>query len=220
MYRLLILIAYFYLNIAIASASEITKVIGDENNNNLSSSISYNRLLNYKILNEGDNISLNSIIEISSTKKESGFLRLEFNRNDVSQIFIDEVFNKKIYNSTIKHTFTMNGIEPILTKDKFILQIHSGVTLHLRNDIEGNPSYQTFNKNNVIGVATKVSGKIRYSSDHDTIRNNYNDLFLIWRLPDIESISGAKIINKSTDIPTVSVPIETAIPKKYIPKQE
>ena len=114
----------------------------------------------------------------------------------------------------------MNGIEPILTKDKFILQIHSGVTLHLRNDIEGNPSYQTFNNNNVIGVATKVSGRIRYSSDHETITNNYNDLFLIWRLPDIESISRAKVINESTSIPTVKVPIESAIPKKYIPRKE
>lgn len=199
-----------------------------------SGDVQYNNvLLEYELLEPGDTVALNSVISVLPTKNEEGFLNIEFERNNVTEKFLEDVFYKP--NKNINHTFTKNGFEAILTDCKFILRIYTKITFHLRDDIEGHPSYKTFKDKNVKGIVTKVSGTIKYSSNHEKIEKFHKDIFVTYNMsflssvpnvkmlaisaiPNIKSIPNIKIIEKRDVLPMIFIPIKNSRPKKHKPK--
>ena len=144
--------------------------------------------LKFNLVKTGIEIPLNSLIVMPALGKK-GFLSIEFKRVEVNEKFIRDLFYGEDKNVTEIHPFSYNGIESILTKDKLILNIRSGVGLHLRNDMNFFPDYKTFKNNNVVGKITRVEGKVFYSSDSELIREKLNDIS-VWI--SLNSTPGAK----------------------------
>jgi len=118
------------------------------------------------------------------------------------------------------HPFSDNGIEPILTKDKFILNIYSGVIIHLRNDMPFFQNYRTFKTDRVKGKVTKVKGKVFYSSDHKLIKEKLNDVFVWWHGPSSDTKPETKVYEQPDGSYVILMPFDekTDLPPKYPPK--
>ena len=175
------------------------------------------KTLKFYFLKTGMDIPLNSIIEMPSFG-EKGFLSIEFKRVEVNEKFIRDLFYGEDKNVTKIHPFSYNGIEPILTKDKLILNIYSGVGLHLRNDMNFFPNYKTFKSDNVVGKVKQAKGKIVCSSDRQLIRERLNDVF-VWISLSSEATPGAKTYKLPDGSYTGTIPFddEKDLPR-YKPK--
>lgn len=171
-------------------------------------------LLDYTTLKEGDQVNIGSLIGLGLEENTEGIVRIEFLRENMNQSFINDFFYKNNSELINKHTFSSRGIEPILTNDKFILQIHAGVTLHLRNDIADDTEYETFKNEEVIGTVSKVSGIVKYSYDPEKINKYHMDIFVILesKPPNNSEFPTQYILREDT--------YDSKFPKKYMPRIE
>ena len=175
------------------------------------------KTLKFYSVKTGMDIPLNSIIVMPSFGKK-GFLSIEFKRVEVNEKFIRDLFYGEDKNVTKIHPFAYNGIEPILTKDKLILNIYSGVGLHLRNDMNFSPNYKTFKSDNVVGKVIQVKGKVFCSSDRQLLKERLNDVFVWIRLSSV-STPGSKTYKLPDGSYTGTIPFddEKDLPR-YKPK--
>jgi len=222
---LLLCIIFFTFLIISLVKSENTKSIApykhyEENDPNVlfESRLRGQSLKFYTLKNEMD-VYLHSIIVMPSIEQE-GFLSIEFPRKMLTDKFIKDMFYEKNRNVLNIHPFSDNGIEPILTRDKLILNIHNGVILHLRNDMQFFPKYKTFKSERVAGRVTQVKGNIFYSSDHQVIRRKLSDVYVWWIGPGSETKHGSKLYKQPDGSYVVIMPFDkkTDIPPKYPPK--
>ena len=200
-------------------ASQSSKYFTEYDPNVWFSSELQGKSLKFSPLKNGTNIPLHSLIVMPS-KNEEGFLSIEFPRNLVEDKFIRDMFFGEDKNILKIHPFSENGIEPILMKDKLIINLYSGVILHLRNDMEYFPEYKTFKNNKVIGTIIKVKGKVFYSSDTQLIQQKLNHVFVQWIAPSSDTKLGAKIYKQPDGSYVVLMPKEDAtdLPPKYHPR--
>ena len=177
------------------------------------------KTLKFINLKTGMNISLNSIIVMTSISDES-FLSIEFPRTMLTNKFIEDLFYHKDQNIMTLHPFAKNGIEAILIKDKLVLNIHSGVVLHLRNDIKYFPNYKTFKSGNVTGKVTKIKGKVFSSFDHLLIKEKLKDIFIQWKGPRFSTKPDTKEYRLNDGSYRILMPKDKSdIPPKYPPKK-
>lgn len=99
------------------------------------------------------------VVVITPIPSEEGYIDLEFPRAAFSKAFLDEFFYKKNQFLLKRHPFSQRGVEAILTDRTLLVRLHFGVILHVRDDIPGDPTYQTFQE------GKKVRARLRtYSS--------------------------------------------------------
>ena len=175
--------------------------------------------LQFEKVMEGKEISLNSLIVMPDIQ-DGGFLTIEFNRADLKEFFIREFFygeDDKVANG---HPFVREGVEPTLTDQRFILNIHPGIAFHLRNGMESNLYYQTFTDENVIGKITKVEGNVYYSSDHEYIKIVFSDLYVfVSNSMDITSIDPTYVKQRPDGSYVITAPLDAyEMPVRYPPR--
>ncbi len=123
-------------------------------------------------------VSLHSVILMPSAF-EDALLTLEFRRSDLEEAFVQGLFFKKDPKILNAHPFAQRGIEAILTDERLVLNIHSGVTFHLRNDMENAPTYETFSNPEVIAKVTQATGEIFISLDPIMTRFRLRDIYVV-----------------------------------------
>ncbi|HYA15636.1 MAG TPA: hypothetical protein VEF33_14965, partial [Syntrophales bacterium] len=155
---------------------------------------------------------------------EDGFLSIEFPRSEVTDQFIRDMFYGRDNDVVGSHPFSANGIEPILTRDKLILNIHSGVSIHLRNDMTFYPHYKTFRSEKIRGVVKEVRGNVLWSCEHSLIKEKLENMFVMFQHAHIDLLNpkpGTKIIKNpdgSTSIIASGGLKDMGIPPKYFPR--
>lgn len=132
--------------------------------------------LRFERVVEGQEIELNSVIVIQGLQN-NGRLTIEFRRSDLQKDFIRGLFFDEDTNVVSHHPFTGAGVEPILTDQRLILNIYSGVAFHLRNGMEDSHNYKTFVSDAVNGKVTKITGDVFFSSDHEYIKIKLNNFY-------------------------------------------
>lgn len=105
-------------------------------------------------------------------------LAIHFRREDLTDEFILLFFHPEGEFLRRTHPFAARGVEAVLTRNELILLVHSGVTLHLRNDVPTWPWFRTFRNDDVIGVVKLVVGNFLVSRDRDTIREKLGDVWV------------------------------------------
>ncbi len=193
----------------------------DYNNLYLENYLDGHRLRFSKMI-EGDKIPINSIIIPDQNTKS--YISIEFPRNSFNDSFIKEMFftyneqNLSIFN----HVFSGRGSEPILTKDKVILNIHGGLVFYLRDDVINNSNYKTFKGKNTSGVASKVVGHVYYSTDHSIITEKFKDFTGIYfphaTSEKVEYPTGTEFVEIDGEIVEINFSQSYSIPQKYEPK--
>jgi hypothetical protein len=173
--------------------------------------------LKFDRLTEGQEIPLGTVIVVPSLDEE-GFLTLEFRRSDMKKSFIQTVFfdddslsphsmennsyRTDIFGNRISlsglHPFTERGIDHELTDERFILNIHTRVSFHLRDFAESylefiRPEYMNFVGDYVTAKVTEVIGDVQYSVD---------PMFVELKLSNFYA-SVYEIVDRSTWIETV-----------------
>lgn len=173
---------------------------------------------------EGQTVSLHSLFVIR-TDDDNASLTIEFRRSDLQESFIQGLFFDRNAELLNRHPFSHPGIEAILTDERLILNIHPGVTLHLReglkpaNGIENFLDFKTFINSNPTGKITKVVGMVFHSSDHEYIRMRLHD-FYVSRWISLDKLAKD---SKATRTPDggyqFSVPVENIeVPPSYAPR--
>ena len=183
--------------------------------------------LQFNRLTAGQEIPLNSVIVMPNVG-EKGMLTVEFRRRDLTEAFIRGLFLDQDSDVVKRHPFAHDGIEPILTSDKMILNLYPGAALHIRNDIEYDPNYMTFNKENITGRVIKVSGDVFCSSDRQFVRMKMRDFYAsattvaVFPSSDTSSTSFSARLRKKPDgsYEVIDPPGTRAIqgPKRFRPK--
>ncbi len=191
---------------------------GDDPNAKFDGRLLPNELLFDKVI-RGQEILLNSLI-VMPYFQEEGLLSIEFQRSDLQSIFIGDLFygeNDQVVN---RHPFAQAGIEPILTDERFILNIYAGAILHLRNSIESSPDYQTFINENVIGKVTKIEGNVYYSSDHEYIKIKLHGYYTsVSTYLEIDSIDPDYVERRPDGSYVITAPLDAyEFPVRYPPR--
>lgn len=175
--------------------------------------------LKFHPLNVNINIPLHSVIIMPSLREE-GFLSIEFPRAELEEKFIRDLFYKGDRNVVKIHPFAHGGIEAILTRDKLVLNIHSGVILHLRNDMNFFPNYKTFKSEKVNGRVTEAKGKVLCSFDHLLIKERLNNVF-VWGIgPSASTKPETRVYKQPDGSYMIIMPFDekTDFPPEYPPK--
>jgi len=179
--------------------------------------------LNLLPLKVGTQIPLHSLIEMPSLN-EDAFLSIEFPRSALEDQFVKDMFYRLDYDIIGAHPFSSNGIEPVLTRDKLILNIHSGVILHLRNDMILSPTYKTFRNEKIKGVVEEVRGNVLWSCEHSLIKEKLENMFVMFQHAHIDLLNpkpGTKIIKNPDGSTSIIAPgglKDMGIPPKYFPR--
>jgi hypothetical protein len=109
---------------------------------------------------------------------DRGLLTIEFRRAHLQEPFVRGFFLGEDKSVRKNHPFASPGIEAILTDKRLILNIHSGVVLHLRNGMSQFQGYETFVDENVKGRVTEVEGNVFSSSDSEYINIKLGDYYV------------------------------------------
>jgi hypothetical protein len=197
-------------------------ISGDRNIPGVRSQITSNTCLNLFPLKVGTLIPLHSVIEMPSIS-EVAFVSIEFPRSELEDQFVKDMFYRTDYDVVGgAHPFSSNGIEPVLTKDKLILNIHSGVILHLRNDMILSPNYKTFKNDKIKGVVTEVRGNVLWSCEHCLIRKRLENVFVMFKDANTGLLNpkpGTKIIKNPDGSTTIITPYTgIQVPPRYLPR--
>ncbi len=185
-----------------------------ENNGTLS-----NETLKFELVKKGTEIPLNSIIVMPASRGgKNGFLSISFKRSDVNEQFINDFFYNR--NPLIRsvHPFSYQQIEPVLYNDKLVLNIHDGIIMHIRSDIDSPDNYYTFSANNVMGRVIGVRGAVYHSKDHKDIKRLLKNFFVTWGISLVPNSVGTETKSLLEGGIQMSKNIEkNAIPRNYEP---
>ena len=163
---------------------------------------------------EGQQIPLNSIVAVPHSDREAR-LRIEYRRNDVSEEFVRDVFLKPNKSIAAVHPFLQRGIRVVLTKTTLEVEIHTGVYLHLRNDIPYLTEYKTFTNEKVVARVMNVQGNAYVSTDVEKIRSRLSDVYVEW--PGKKS-NASKVVKNPDGSTSITVPFSEAdLPRNYPP---
>ncbi|MGH7167666.1 MAG: hypothetical protein ACREII_03965 [Nitrospiraceae bacterium] len=119
----------------------------------------------------GMKISLHSLLvtaplfEQPKGSPQQSTMTISFKRSDVHSHYLALLFSR--INATVRsvHPFADRGIESVLTDNSLTITLHSGVMLHLRNDIQALPQTKVFVSEDAVGAVTEVHGRAFVSTD-------------------------------------------------------
>lgn len=207
-----------FLSLVWACAAESLDPVFESNDPNIHFlPLSPNELKFHKV-RQGQSLVLNSVIVMPALGEE-GSLTIEFQRSDVEEGFIRGLFFGEDTNIENVHPFAGNGIEALLTNQRLILRVHSGVVLHLRNDMKYFPNFKTFIDENVVGQVTGVAGDVSYSSDRESIRKKLFDVFVQYRGPASDRVPGTTVRRLPDGSYEGTFPSDVpVIPSRYPPR--
>ena len=168
---------------------------------------------------KGLTISLNSVIVMPDIQ-DKGLLTIEFDRAHLQEAFIRGLFYGEDDRVVNWHPFAREGIEAILTDERFILNIHPGIALHLRNDMESFPNYQTFINENAVGKVTKVGGNVFSSSDREYIKIKLSNLYVfVSNSMNITSLDPDYVERRPDGSYVITAPLDAyEMPVRYPPR--
>lgn len=177
--------------------------------------------LQYEPLRVGMELPMNTLIIMpAAIGGFNGFVQIQFERSDLSERFVQDFFYGN--NDTVRknHPFAYQQVEPILEEDRFIMNLHDGLILHLRDDWSIPEGYSTFEHSGVIGKVTKVRGDPLCSLDHEIIRDKLRDFFVSWKIALHAGRPGVGDAKQRSDgrIEGTAQLIETDIPRYYLPR--
>jgi len=174
--------------------------------------------LEFARANEVDEVSLHSVILMPDVLEE-GLLTLEFRRSDLEEAFVQGLFFRKDPKIVNVHPFAQRGVEAVLTDERLILNIHSGVIFHLRNDMENAQSYETFSNPEVVAKITQATGEIFVSLDPILTKFRLRDIYA-WARPSIDMEAPGVVVEKKGERRTdIRVPKEAVkFPELYPPR--
>ncbi len=136
--------------------------------------------LNEEPASLGMTLPLHSLVAGPAYDKSNhteALLSIHFRREDLTSEFELSFFDPGNRDIRLLHPFAARGLEAILTGNELILLVHSGVMLHLRNDVPGSPSFRTFRSDSVVGVVRLIAGEFLISRDRNTIREKLSHLW-------------------------------------------
>lgn len=165
---------------------------------------------------EGQEIPLNTAIVMPSVG-EQGLLTIEFMRADLDKDFVQALFYGGDARARAHHPFAHLGIEAVLTDERLILNIHPGVVLHLREDMDRSRSYKTFANPDSTGKITSVSGEVYCSVDPDFSKIKLHAFYVSISAGAVGSETpGATVTRKPDGSREISIPGEKLrLPKRY-----
>lgn len=124
---------------------------------------------------------LSGVVEDSTSGRAEnlqpdGFVTVTWKLKDVNEQFVASLFQE--YTAVrMFHPFVDRGIEAVLKDDSFSITLHEGMLLHLRNDMPSFPKAKSFVSGDVIGIATKVQGKVFVSMDSEVIKTKLSSIW-------------------------------------------
>jgi hypothetical protein len=115
--------------------------------------------INVAPLKAGDAIKLPDLVSVGSSN-DGECLSISFLRSHLSDQFVHDLFYpKKGAMPPDLPPFTEAGVEAILTSDRVVLNLYSGVVLHLQPSITYPSGYSAFKLESVTGDVVKVIGE-------------------------------------------------------------
>jgi hypothetical protein len=165
-------------------------------------------------------IRLNTLISVPWQNGKS-FVLIRVPRANLSEAFERGVFEAaKDSGQGLAHPLLLPGIELVLKPTWLDITVHEGTILHLRADVPGDRSYQTFRKRSAVGTIETVSGAAFITTDPSAVAKSFDDIYVAWHGDSLPSDANWERQPDGSLIYRSSGGGERRIPSRYPPRMD